>query len=59
VRFQEIRSTAEAIPAPGGSAGLNDKALIRIHPTRILSFGVEEPVGFQNLVMVADLQLRG
>ena len=43
VRFVEIRGTAEAIPAPGGSAGLNDKALIRIHPTRILSFGVEEP----------------
>ena len=42
VRFVEIRGTAEAIPAPGGSAGLNDKALIRIHPTRILSFGVEE-----------------
>ena len=43
VRFLEVQGTAKAIPAPGGSAGLNDKALIRIHPTRILSFGVEEP----------------
>jgi pyridoxamine 5'-phosphate oxidase family protein len=40
VRFLEIRGTAEAIPAPGGSAG---EALIRIHPTRIFSFGIEEP----------------
>jgi pyridoxamine 5'-phosphate oxidase family protein len=43
VRFLEIRGTADAIPAPGGSAGLSDEALIRIHPTRILSFGIEEP----------------
>ncbi len=43
VRFLEIRGTAEAIPALGGSAGLSDEALIRIHPTRILSFGIEEP----------------
>jgi len=37
VRFLEIRGTAHAIPAPGGSTGLSDEALIRIHPTRILS----------------------
>ena len=43
VRFLEIRGTARAIPAPGGSAGLSEEALIRIHPTRILSFGIEEP----------------
>ena len=43
VRFLEIRGTAEAIPAPGRSAGLTGEALIRIHPTRILSFGIEEP----------------
>jgi pyridoxamine 5'-phosphate oxidase family protein len=43
VRFLEIRGTADAIAAPGGSAGLSDEALIRIHPTRILSFGIEEP----------------
>ena len=43
VRFLEIRGTAHAIPAPGGSAGLSDEALIRIHPTRILSFGIADP----------------
>jgi pyridoxamine 5'-phosphate oxidase family protein len=43
VRFLEIRGTADAIAGPGGSAGLSDEALIRIHPTRILSFGIEEP----------------
>ena len=43
VRFLEVQGTAKAIPAPSGSERLNDKALIRIHPTRILSFGVEEP----------------
>jgi pyridoxamine 5'-phosphate oxidase family protein len=43
VRFLEIRATAHATPAPGGSAGLSDEALIRIHPTRVLSFGIEEP----------------
>lgn len=42
VRFLEIRGTADAIAAPGGSAGLSDEALIRIQPTRILSFGIEE-----------------
>ena len=43
VRFLEIRGTADAIPAPGRSADLSGEALIRIHPTRILSFGIEEP----------------
>ena len=43
VRFLEIRGTADAIPAPGGSASLSDQALIRIHPTPILTFGIEEP----------------
>jgi pyridoxamine 5'-phosphate oxidase family protein len=43
VRFLEIRGTAEAIPAPGRSSGSSDQVLIRIHPTRILSFGIEEP----------------
>ena len=28
---------------PGRSADLSGEALIRIHPTRILSFGIEEP----------------
>ena len=43
VRFLEIRGTADAIASPHRSAGSNDEALIRIHPTRILSFGIEEP----------------
>jgi pyridoxamine 5'-phosphate oxidase family protein len=40
VRFIEIRGTAEAVDdaADGGP-------LIRIRPTRILSFGIEEPPG--------------
>jgi hypothetical protein len=43
VRFLEIRGTADAIPGAEGSAGSSDEAVIRIHPTRILSFGIEEP----------------
>jgi pyridoxamine 5'-phosphate oxidase family protein len=43
VRFLEIRGTAEAWPAADGPAGHGDPALIRIRPTRILSFGIEEP----------------
>jgi pyridoxamine 5'-phosphate oxidase family protein len=40
VRFLEVRGTAEAI---GGADGSADAAIIRIHPGRILSFGIEEP----------------
>lgn len=43
VRFLEIRGTAEALPAADGPAGSGDPAVIRIRPTRILSFGIEEP----------------
>jgi pyridoxamine 5'-phosphate oxidase family protein len=42
VRFLEIRGRAEAIAAVEGHP---DSAVIRIHPTRVLSFGVEEPPG--------------
>jgi pyridoxamine 5'-phosphate oxidase family protein len=49
VRFLKIRGTADAIPAPGASAGSSDEELIRIHPTRILSFGIEEPPGEPHL----------
>jgi pyridoxamine 5'-phosphate oxidase family protein len=42
VRFLEIRGTAEAIAVTDGQ---NDASVIRIHPTRILSFGIEEPPG--------------
>lgn len=44
VRFLEVRGTAEAVPA-SGQAGGGDDALIRIHPARVLSFGIEEPPG--------------
>jgi pyridoxamine 5'-phosphate oxidase family protein len=45
VRFLEIRGTAEAVPASGQAAGPDDDALIRIHPARVLSFGIEESPG--------------
>jgi pyridoxamine 5'-phosphate oxidase family protein len=46
VRFLEIRGTAEAIGSVDGEvAGRGDGAVIRIHPRRIISFGIEEPVG--------------
>lgn len=44
MRFLEVRGTAEAVPA-SGRAGGDDDALIRIHPARVLSFGIEEPPG--------------
>jgi pyridoxamine 5'-phosphate oxidase family protein len=40
VRFLEIRGTAEAIGADGDPAA----AVIRIHPRRIISFGIEDGV---------------
>jgi pyridoxamine 5'-phosphate oxidase family protein len=45
VRFLEIRGTAEAVPSPEQGDGAPDSALIRIYPTRVLSFGIEEPPG--------------
>ena len=45
VRFLEIRGIAEAVPALPDDEGQGDTAVIRIHPRRILSFGVEEPPG--------------
>jgi pyridoxamine 5'-phosphate oxidase family protein len=43
VRFLEIRGNAEAIDTAGSPAGPDDASVIRIRPTRILSFGIEEP----------------
>jgi len=43
VRFLEIRGTAEAVHASGQADGQDDTTLIRIRPTRVLSFGIEEP----------------
>ena len=43
VRCLEIRGTAEAVgDTPGLAAGQSD-AIIRIHPRRIISFGIDEP----------------
>lgn len=43
VRCLEIRGTAEAILAPTDSAVPYPSAIVRIHPRRIISFGIDEP----------------
>ena len=43
VRCLEIRGRAEAVGTPAGSPGGADGAIIRIHPQRIISFGIDEP----------------
>ncbi|GDY33933.1 PPOX class F420-dependent oxidoreductase [Gandjariella thermophila] len=47
VRCLEIRGTAEAIGAPTDSAYDHsigtDGAIIRIHPDRVISFGIDDP----------------
>ena len=43
VRFLEIRGNAKAIA--DAADGTADASVIRIRPTRVLSFGVEEPPG--------------
>jgi pyridoxamine 5'-phosphate oxidase family protein len=52
VRFLEIRGSAEAL-----EDGFDGGPLIRIHPSRILSFGVEEPPGepHQTRMLARDL----
>jgi pyridoxamine 5'-phosphate oxidase family protein len=42
VRCLEIRGHAEAIAAPADSAAPIDGAIIRIHPRRIISFGMDD-----------------
>jgi pyridoxamine 5'-phosphate oxidase family protein len=42
VRCLEIRGHAEAIDTPTDSAGGIDGAIIRIHPRRIISFGIDD-----------------
>ena len=42
VRCLEIRGRAEALAAPPGTEPGVDGALIRIHPRRIISFGLED-----------------
>jgi pyridoxamine 5'-phosphate oxidase family protein len=43
VRCVEIRGTAEAIDGPADSGTERDGAIIRIHPRRIISFGIDDP----------------
>jgi len=43
VRCLEIRGTAEAIERPTDSAYGSGDPIIRIHPRRILSFGLDQP----------------
>ena len=63
VRFLEIRGTAEALDddAQGGTGGGTDGGgpLIRIHPARILSFGVEEPPGEPHQTRLHTRDLAG
>ncbi|HEY3872112.1 MAG TPA: PPOX class F420-dependent oxidoreductase [Actinocrinis sp.] len=42
VRCLEIRGTAEALEGATAEAGGIDGAVIRIHPKRIISFGIDE-----------------
>ncbi len=43
VRCLEIRGRGEAIDVATDSSTNLDGAIIRIHPTRIISFGIDEP----------------
>jgi pyridoxamine 5'-phosphate oxidase family protein len=43
VRCLEIRGHAEAIRDPSDSAARTPGAIIRIHPRRIISFGIDPP----------------
>lgn len=43
VRCLEIRGTAEALEAPVDSAYGSRAPIIRIHPRRIVSFGLDQP----------------
>lgn len=57
VRFLEIRGNAEAIDTAGSPADLDDASVIRIRPTRILSFGIEEPPGEPHLTRLRTRNL--
>lgn len=41
VRCVEVRGYAEALPAPTDSAAPVKGAIIRVHPRRIISFGID------------------
>jgi pyridoxamine 5'-phosphate oxidase family protein len=50
VRCVEIRGHAQAIAAPADSAAPVRGAIIRIHPDRVLSFGLDDPDDAPGLV---------
>lgn len=50
VRCVEIRGHAEAIAAPADSAAPVQGAIIRIHPGRVISFGLDDPDDAADLV---------
>jgi pyridoxamine 5'-phosphate oxidase family protein len=58
VRFLEIRGTAEAVAAPPDDEGRGDAAVIRLHPRRVLSFGIEEPPGEPHQTTLRTRNLR-
>lgn len=43
VRCVEVRGHGEAIPAPADSAAPVSGPIIRVHPHRVISFGIEDP----------------
>ena len=43
VRCLEIRGHADALESPTDVAGGSDAPIIRIHPRRIISFGIDDP----------------
>jgi pyridoxamine 5'-phosphate oxidase family protein len=57
VRFLEVRGTAEAVETAGPAADPGDASVIRIRPTRILSFGIEEPPGEPHLTKLRTRNL--
>jgi pyridoxamine 5'-phosphate oxidase family protein len=57
VRFLEVRGTAEAVDMAGRTADPGDASLIRIRPTRTLSFGIEEPPGEPHLTKLRTRNL--
>jgi pyridoxamine 5'-phosphate oxidase family protein len=57
VRFLEVRGTAEAVEGAGPAPDPGDASVIRIRPTRILSFGIEEPPGEPHLTKLRTRDL--
>ncbi len=53
VRCVEIRGTAEAVPGTPQPGGSDDGALIRIHPKRVISFGLDLDVPPHEMTMNA------